>query len=329
MANGLINTVAPVLEVALPPDQPVEPTPVTPATDPAQPASVASMPAPTTPAPVLDTTVGDYEATTYEAVEREIDPATTTVEGRMEGLLSSDSAYMQRAEAKGLALANKRGLLNTSMAVEAAQAASIDAALPIAQQDADVYLRQQLENQAAVNVARSTGAQLQSEASRVAASNRASMETQRFSEIEATRRQELILATDIQTSNARIAAEQFMADERVNQADRQSFTVAFNEMGRQNDVEIGKIAVNPDLNKQNKIDLIAAQNGSYSANVMLLGDLFGLDISLDNLDRPEDYFVVPPPPPPPPVEGYEPFIQEGYDPKTGEIYGGGGGGSGY
>lgn len=60
----------------------------------------------------------------------------TTVEGRMEGLLSKDSSYRQRAETGARQEAERRGLLNTSLAATAGQTAAIESALPIAQQDA-------------------------------------------------------------------------------------------------------------------------------------------------------------------------------------------------
>ena len=60
----------------------------------------------------------------------------STVEGRMEGLLSSSSPYIKRARTGAKQQAASRGLLNSSIAAGAGEAAAIDAALPIAQQDA-------------------------------------------------------------------------------------------------------------------------------------------------------------------------------------------------
>lgn len=71
------------------------------------------------------------------------DPATgawkdeeTDVESRINRLTSPDSAYMKAAEAPALQAANRRGLLNSTMAVQSGQAARLQAALPIASQDA-------------------------------------------------------------------------------------------------------------------------------------------------------------------------------------------------
>lgn len=51
-------------------------------------------------------------------------------------LLDKNNAYMQQAATQGTQAANRRGLLNSSMSVQATEAARINAALPIASQDA-------------------------------------------------------------------------------------------------------------------------------------------------------------------------------------------------
>jgi hypothetical protein len=62
--------------------------------------------------------------------------APQTVAGQMKSLLSSDSPYIKQAQNSALRQASSRGLINTSMAAGAGQAAAIQSALPIAQQDA-------------------------------------------------------------------------------------------------------------------------------------------------------------------------------------------------
>lgn len=101
-----------------------------------------------------NTTVTPAKATAdnYEADQREVD-SKSTVAGQMTGLLDKGGDYMKRAETKGLQVANKRGLLNSSFAVGAAHGAAIDAALPIAQQDASTHNNQSLVNQSASNQA--------------------------------------------------------------------------------------------------------------------------------------------------------------------------------
>lgn len=59
-----------------------------------------------------------------------------TVQGQLNSMLKSDSPLMKHAETFGKQQANKRGLLNSSMAAGAAQNAMIQNAMPAAQQDA-------------------------------------------------------------------------------------------------------------------------------------------------------------------------------------------------
>jgi hypothetical protein len=73
------------------------------------------------------------------------------VENRLTGLLSKDSDYLKRAKANGVKLANRRGLLNSSIASGASTAAAIDAALPIAQQDAGTFAQSDLSKQTFLN----------------------------------------------------------------------------------------------------------------------------------------------------------------------------------
>lgn len=69
---------------------------------------------------------------------REVTP-NELVANQLDTLLGSNSPYMQNARQRGLEYANSRGNLNGSMAAGASQRAALEAALPIAQSDADVY----------------------------------------------------------------------------------------------------------------------------------------------------------------------------------------------
>lgn len=64
-----------------------------------------------------------------------------TVRSQLQQLIADDSPLMQQARARALQTANTRGLLNSSMAMTAADSAMYDAAMPIAQQDASTYAR--------------------------------------------------------------------------------------------------------------------------------------------------------------------------------------------
>lgn len=75
----------------------------------------------------------------------------TTVQGQLNGLLSQGSPLMTIAKTRAEQEMNGKGLLNSSMAVQAGQQAMMDAALPIAQQDANVYAQNGQFNAAAAN----------------------------------------------------------------------------------------------------------------------------------------------------------------------------------
>ena len=309
---------------------------------------------------LLSEPVKQVTASTYEADKGVINAKTDTVENRLNNIVSDDSVNMQRAAAQGKSYANSRGLLNSSMGAQATQAAMIDRALPIAQQDAEAYNRQRLENQAAENTARSTNVQLETNASTSNASNDVSLKnaaladtgattrtamgeagatertgmteagatertvlgeagatertvlgeagaTQRtamgevgatertklteagatlrnqFSELAATGRQDLINQTEIQTTNAKIAADALLNNDKISAANKETFSASFNEMTRQNDVEITKIALDPDLKGSEKITLIAEQNARFVSNGTMLAELYGYPITFDSV----------------------------------------------
>lgn len=84
-------------------------------------------------------------ATTYKPSEEAM------VSQQLGALLSGDNPYITRARARAAQVSNRRGLLNSSMAAGAGEAAAIDAALPIAQQDASTHFQAQRDNAAAQN----------------------------------------------------------------------------------------------------------------------------------------------------------------------------------
>lgn len=74
-----------------------------------------------------------------------------TAESHLNNMLNSDSAYMQNARTRGLELANKRGLLNSSIAAGNSQRSAIESASPIAMQDANTFAQQARQNVQVLN----------------------------------------------------------------------------------------------------------------------------------------------------------------------------------
>lgn len=73
------------------------------------------------------------------------------VQQQMQGLMNRGGAYMQNAARRGLETANRRGLLNSSIAAGASERSALEAAMPIAAADAATYSRAQTENLDALN----------------------------------------------------------------------------------------------------------------------------------------------------------------------------------
>lgn len=76
-----------------------------------------------------------------------------TVEGRVLGMLQSGNPLLEKAAAMTLQRANQRGLLNSSMANDAAMSAMMQNAIPIAQADAGNLLQMRMQNAGFANTA--------------------------------------------------------------------------------------------------------------------------------------------------------------------------------
>ena len=91
---------------------------------------------------------GQPEANAQTVTELgKINEATDTVQGQLNGLMKSDSPFLQQARTRSAQAANQRGLVNSSIAVSAGEAAAFDAALPVAAKDAEANLSQKQLNQ--------------------------------------------------------------------------------------------------------------------------------------------------------------------------------------
>jgi len=97
-------------------------------------------------------TDGNLETKTYTANQATFGDA-ESVESRVAGIIDDDSPLMARARTKAKQAANEKGLLNSSMAVGASQAAVMDQATEIAMQDAKTAAEFNLSNVDAANKA--------------------------------------------------------------------------------------------------------------------------------------------------------------------------------
>lgn len=102
-------------------------------------APAAASPAPTT-VEAPSYTPKNAQASTYTATPYKVEPQ-GLVQNHLKNIIADDSPLMQQASRIASQKANERGLVNSSMAVGAAQDAVIGQAMPIAQADAATYDR--------------------------------------------------------------------------------------------------------------------------------------------------------------------------------------------
>mgnify|MGYP001566513462 CR=1 FL=1 len=93
------------------------------------------------------------DTATYDPTLRTVNQENETVSSQLDRILGKDSPLVTRARASSTQAMNSRGLVNTAMAGQAGEAAAIDAALPIAAADANVYGTAARENQTFSNTA--------------------------------------------------------------------------------------------------------------------------------------------------------------------------------
>lgn len=73
------------------------------------------------------------------------------VSNQLNNLMNQEGAYLSNARRRGLEQANRRGMLNSSIAAGSAERAGIEAAMPIASADAAAYGTAQSQNMEALN----------------------------------------------------------------------------------------------------------------------------------------------------------------------------------
>ena len=141
--------------------------------------------APTYTAPVAS-------APTYTApVARQVDAKTETIEGRLPGLLASNSPVLQQAQNRTAQQYNARGLLSSRSANQAGQEAVIAKAIEIASPDAATYTKTGMANQSENNqFARAAQQQAYTEKNQIATSL-ADIRKQNVSDAAALERQKM------------------------------------------------------------------------------------------------------------------------------------------
>ena len=198
-----------------------------------------------------------------------------TVSGQLNQLLSKDSQYIQSARNSGMAQANSRGLLNSSLAAGTAEKAAIDAALPIATSDASTYSNSGLSAQQAAQDTSLTGYKAQLDAAQQATN---------FGYNTSLNQQNIKGNIDIskQAQDAALVLKNL----DISQQDKASMSSAIGPIIQQYQSEVSKIQSTADATmspnaKQAAIDF---QNNLFKAQLSTLSSLYGYNITWDTPD---------------------------------------------
>ena len=210
---------------------------------------------------------------------RSVDAAKETVSGQLDALLAKGSPLIDRSRAGAMQTANKRGLINSSMAAGAGEAAAIDAAMPIATADAQTYTTAARDNQSVGNAA----LQYNADAVNKTATNNADA-FNKSSQLAQAGRQDQALATlrgkidtGLQelkgTQSAELASIE--ADYKTLMQTSQSATDVY----KQSLDAISKVIGDVNMNAATKATAINGYLGWMKSNLTLLGSINGVDLT--------------------------------------------------
>jgi len=191
------------------------------------------------PAAAATTTVPTTAAVaTYNPTKQTVSPE-SLASNQLSAITATGSQLTDQAKAQAQAAANRRGLLNSSIAAEAGQQAVLNTALPLAQQNASTYANADTANAQYSNAAPQFNAAAQNTAN--LAGQQASL-SQRLAEIQAS--------TTMSVADKQIAAQKAIADsENANKMQLQQL---------QSDTQ--KALANMDTDSKTKLAQIDADN---------------------------------------------------------------------
>ena len=140
---------------------------------------LAPVPAPVaTPAPVPSPADTPAPVPAPGAAAAQFEPADASVATQLDKFLASDSPLLAAARTRAKQDANRRGLLNSSIAVQAGEAAALDVALPIASQQAAQVQQRNLQERQIVSSEKISESGIAAQ-ERIAASNIAAFDREK------------------------------------------------------------------------------------------------------------------------------------------------------
>lgn len=265
----------------------------------AVPQQVATTPATPSNATAVNSTASNANASTATAATRALDQ-NELMSTQVNKVIGEDSPLMQQAAARAKQMANGRGLLNSSMAVQAGQAAVMDRAMPIAQYDASATSNVLNSNQANTQQINTFNAGQQQDVSKFNANT--NTQNSQFNANQQTDVNKANANTNTQTSqfnaaeankasivNAsesnKILAQMMDQDTRKQLADIEaSYKVLMQSeasamtMYQQSVKNISEILMNPDLTPAAKTAAVNNQNSLLKTGMNIIGKMSGLNL---------------------------------------------------
>ncbi len=216
-----------------------------------QPATAAA-PAPTpapTPAPVPTPTPAPAPGPAFV-------PQDASVAAQLENFLASDSPLLTQARTQAAQAANRRGLLNSSLAIQAGEAAALNAALPIASQQAAQIQQANLQRGQIAATEILQGRQI------------ASSESLGFADI----------ASREAVSEAGIAAQERIAASQITAFDREKATAAVAQIDATYQSAFSSIMANPELPAEARNASLLHIAAIRDTNFNLVEQLFNISL---------------------------------------------------
>jgi hypothetical protein len=198
---------------------------------------------------------------------------------QVNNVIAEDSPLMQQAATKGKQAAQGRGLLNTSMAVQAGQAAVMDRAMPIAQYDAGANSNVLNSNQANNQQTKIFNAGQEQDINKYNSTGKA--QTSQFNAGEANKtsivnasEQNKILQQFLDQGNKLQLADIEASYKVLMQSEASAMTIY-----QQSVKNISEILMNPDLTAAAKTAAVNNQNALLKTGLNIVGKMSGLNLS--------------------------------------------------
>lgn len=222
-------------------------------------------------------TAATADAATAAAATRAVDD-NELMSNQVNKVIAQDSPLMQQAATSAKKAANRSGLLNSSMAVQAGQAAVMDRAMPIAQYDAGVNTNVLDKNQANTQQTNIFNAGQEQDVSKFNATNQ--QQNSQFNAAEANK------TSIVNASESNKVLQQFLdntnklqlADIEASYKTLMQAEASAMQLYQQSVKNISEILMNPDLDATAKQKAITNQNTLLKTGMQIMGKMSGLNL---------------------------------------------------